>query len=710
MRSDSLFLFLRRFCPQLLLMALLAGITCQLLSSSERADAAIANLMPLNAPQFQNNWPTDHPIWQQVLKNYNAGELDQTAKLLESLTIASDAAQRLLAWRNLAVIRKDMGDQVAAIAAYRQALLLDPHNGALWCDLGWALNADAQWGEAEEAFEKALAYTPYNVQAMFGLAMAVRERDPQEALGLFQKAVALDDGYALLQVEYGVTLTMLGRYTEAVSTLERALKLDNSYTAVHPILAQLYEITGDVSKAWASYQRAQRTRPNDAALREKAQQFLAQHEKALRSAEQAQLTQRNQVKPTTIVPLETPGAPLIRVGITEGVQQLRMAWGAPLEIWERDRLLYKAPAGTWTFHRQGNRITLRSEDGRTVVTGTPPWQLNPTDPGFSSVVYDLETGQGYFFARLEHRRYRGSFELLLTADSSGMTLVNIVDLESYLLSVVPSEMPASMPTAALEAQAVAARTYTLRSLGRFKSRGFDVSGSVLSSEYRGVDVEHVRTTNAVKATAGVVLKYGSALAETYYTSNSGGYSMASVEIWGGARSYLSAQLDSHESGPEFPLGPLALENWIKGVPKVFSSQSAFITRSAFRWTYVVAASEIEARVNARKDIGRIRKVIARTRGQGGHVLTVDIVGTKGVYTVSGDSIRSMLGGLRSNLFKVETFTDGKGTPTAFVFYGGGFGHGVGLDQYGASGMAEGGYTMSQILDHYFKGTYLDKLY
>ena len=133
---------------------------------------------------------------------------------------------------------------------------------------------------------------------------------------------------------------------------------------------------------------------------------------------------------------------------------------------------------------------MRSEDGRTVVTGTPPWQLNPTDPGFSSVVYDLETGQGYFFARLEHRRYRGSFELLLTADSSGMTLVNIVDLESYLLSVVPSEMPASMPTAALEAQAVAARTYTLRSLGRFKSRGFDVSGSVLSSEYRGVDVEH----------------------------------------------------------------------------------------------------------------------------------------------------------------------------------------------------------------------------
>ena len=116
------------------------------------------------------------------------------------------------------------------------------------------------------------------------------------------------------------------------------------------------------------------------------------------------------------------------------------------------------------------------------------------------------------------------------------------------------------------------------------------------------------------------------------------------------------------------------------------------------------------RVNARKDIGRIRKVIARTRGQGGHVLTVDIVGTKGVYTVSGDSIRSMLGGLRSNLFKVETFTDGKGTPTALCFYGGGFGHGVGLDQYGASGMAEGGYTMSQILDHYFKGTYLDKLY
>jgi stage II sporulation protein D len=709
-RSDSLLLFMRKFCLQLLFMLLLIGVTFQLLPTGENVDAAVTNLTPLSAPAFQNNWPTNNPLWQQVLTTYNAGELDQTAKLLESLTNTSDVGQQLLAWRNLAVVRKDMGDQIAAISAYRRALLLDPRNGALWSDLGWALNSNAQWTEAEEAFKKALEYMPRDAHAMFGLAMAVRERDRKAALTLFQQAVALDDSYALLQMEYGVTQTMLGRYTEAITTLERVLKLDNSYTAVHPILAQLYEINGDVSKAWSSYQKAQRTRPNDSALQAKVNQFLAKNEKALRTAEQAQLTQRSQVKPTSIVPLETPGAPLIRVGIVEGIEQLHMGWGAPLGIWEQGKLLYKAAAGTWTFRRQGTQLSLRSEDGRTVITGTPPWQLKPTDSTRSTVVYDLETGQGYFFARQEHRRYRGSFEILLTSGSSGMTLVNIVDLESYLLSVVPSEMIASMPAAALEAQAVAARTYTLRSLGRFKSRGFDVSGSVLSSEYRGVDVENTRTTNAVKATTGVVLKYGSALAETYYTSNSGGYSMASAEIWGGARSYLSAQLDSPEPGPDFPLGPLALESWIKGTPKVFSSLSTFITRSAFRWTYAVAASEIETRVNARKDIGRILKVITRTRGIGGHVLSVDILGSKGTYTVSGDSIRSILGGLRSNLFKVETFTDGKGVPLVFVFSGGGYGHGVGLDQFGASGMAETGYTMSQILEHYFAGTYLDRLY
>ena len=102
-------------------------------------------------------------------------------------------------------------------------------------------------------------------------------------------------------------------------------------------------------------------------------------------------------------------------------------------------------------------------------------------------------------------------------------------------------------------------------------------------------------------------------------------------------------------------------------------------------------------------IGEVLKIIPGSRGIGGYVNRVTLVGTKGSHVVRGDSIRSTLGGLKSNAFKVEAVVGADGLPESFIFYGAGFGHGVGLSQFGAAGMAEAGMTVDEILGHYFPG-------
>ena len=111
-----------------------------------------------------------------------------------------------------------------------------------------------------------------------------------------------------------------------------------------------------------------------------------------------------------------------------------------------------------------------------------------------------EYGRGYFWAGQATRAYRGALQLL--PFPAGMTIVNQLTMEEYLYAVVPSEMPSSWPAAALQAQAIAARTYAFANLGRYRQRGFDLLGSVASQAYNGVTGETAAVRKAVDATRG----------------------------------------------------------------------------------------------------------------------------------------------------------------------------------------------------------------
>ena len=153
------------------------------------------------------------------------------------------------------------------------------------------------------------------------------------------------------------------------------------------------------------------------------------------------------------------------------------------------------------------------------------------------------------FVTVSGHTYRGSLEITPTA--SALQVVNVVGLEAYVLGVVPGEMPSSWPAAALQAQAISARSYALATL--LKGKDWDVYPDGRSQQYLGVDAETPATTAAVRATAGSVLLYNGAVATTFYSSSSGGRTQSGLDAFGLDVPYLPGQADPWDESSPFHL-------------------------------------------------------------------------------------------------------------------------------------------------------------
>ena len=158
------------------------------------------------------------------------------------------------------------------------------------------------------------------------------------------------------------------------------------------------------------------------------------------------------------------------------------------------------------------------------------------------------------------------------------------------------------------------------------------------------------------------------------------------------------------------MDPADLWNWLLSRPLTYSSQPKYSAASSYRWSFWISRVQLERRLNQGDKLGQIRSLTISGRGDNGMVKQVLITGTGGSYRLKGDKIRSAMGGLRSNLFVVEAKLGKDGLPEYFIFSGAGWGHGIGMDQSGAAGMAAAGYSSTDILKHYYPGTQLVKKY
>jgi len=292
-------------------------------------------------------------------------------------------------------------------------------------------------------------------------------------------------------------------------------------------------------------------------------------------------------------------------------------------------------------------------------------------------------------------------------ETGGIDLINLVGMEGYLEGVVPHEIgdPGADAYGAVEAQAIAARTYALARVRRNDDRPYDVEAGVADQVYRGHEKESRLASSAVRDTRGLVLEYDGNLCDTYYSATCGGHTSDIRRVWPDRPSapYLYGRPDrADDGGPSFCAGA-----------------------RNFRWRYTFSGHELGAMIRRTlppvlgipaSRVGDLVDLRILDRSRSGRVHTLQIVTSTGTFTVQDDAIRRVImlnvsrgRILPSTLFDIETVTAG-GRIGRASFVGGGNGHGVGMCQNGAIGMARRGYTYSMILDHYYPGTELKSAY
>ena len=303
--------------------------------------------------------------------------------------------------------------------------------------------------------------------------------------------------------------------------------------------------------------------------------------------------------------------------------------------------------------------------------------------------------------------YAGPFRLQGDAYGS-WSLVEQVPLERYLLGVVPHEIGAGAPAAALEAQAVLARTWAVRNQGRFAVDGYHLCADTQCQVYGDPRGAGAAVKRAVVATQSRVLSWAGQPIHAVYHASNGGVSAGFEEAWGGAGlPYLKPAIDAPSSGPQALVGRFPLPLGATGVHDFLAHGGAAYgaDHSRFRWTRSLDAGQIAKAVAAQApQLGQPQQVDVLRRGASGRVLALKIVGQGGEVVLHLDAIRRTLRPLPSTLFVVQ-----KVAPGQWLFEGGGFGHGAGLSQAGAMDLALRGWGLQQILQHYYPGTSLQPL-
>lgn len=323
--------------------------------------------------------------------------------------------------------------------------------------------------------------------------------------------------------------------------------------------------------------------------------------------------------------------------------------------------------------------------------------------------------------------YHGAFELVQSEDKKGFYLINLVEVQEYLKGVVPNEMPVRFGLEALKAQAVAARNYVLTPRTQ-AYKEFNVVDSIASQVYFGVNTESDLSTQAVMETDGIVALYNNEPILALYSSTAGGYTESYAYAFSDPltkmfpsihKPYLSAVPDKSDF-PTLEEEDKAKEFYGSKIPS-FDIESPY-----YRWQKEWAVGELEnilktTLVTQSKtgfihpafkqgdDLGKIKDIKVMRRGQSGKVIELEILTSKGCWRIAKELVVRRVFqkdgiSLPSANVVFEKKLDKNGDVTDITAYGGGFGHGVGMSQYGAGYMAA---KLNQpyynILRHYYTG-------
>ncbi|HXV13580.1 MAG TPA: SpoIID/LytB domain-containing protein [Candidatus Krumholzibacteria bacterium] len=384
---------------------------------------------------------------------------------------------------------------------------------------------------------------------------------------------------------------------------------------------------------------------------------------------------------------QTRVEPTIRVLVFSTSGSATVATTAGFRVLAGGALKFESDrGGTVSVYRDGRTLTVRHD-------ATSQSASNETEVTIEPVEKPLSVGGVW---------YPGSIRALPREDG-GVDLVSLVPLETYLEGVVPHEIgePGPDAYAAVQAQAIAARTYAMSRMKLNRDKPYDVEAGVMDQVYRGNEKRGRMTSSAVYDTRGLVLMHDGDLCDAYYSATCGGHTSDIRKIWPDRPSapYLHGRRDRGEEGGE----------------------SFCAAARNFRWRYSFSGRALGDTVRRtlpmvagvdESEVGELVDVRVRRRSASGRVQELEIVTSTRSFVVENDKIRRVVmldvgkgRILPSTLFDVETTMNGARVGIV-SFAGGGNGHGVGMCQNGALGMARKGYSYSMILQHYYPGAEL----
>ena len=424
----------------------------------------------------------------------------------------------------------------------------------------------------------------------------------------------------------------------------------------------------------------------------------------------------------------TPSSKLVRVGIgTNGFSTYEWDSATIYATGEFEVYNNKTYINTFDGNSEinismvGHIFVLTDADGKVIEKVSGPI-IFKTDFGYVGVKGLKRAGRDAI--------YRGTLQLVSCPKNGKFYIVNEIELEEYLKGVVPNEMPVSFGLEALKAQAVAARNYVLSP--RVKANpNYDVVDSVASQVYFGADTEKELSNRAVYETSGIVALYGWNLILAQYSSTAGGYTESFANAFSDPvtkkfpsdeKPYLVAKPDYDDFKP--------LNNEEDAIEFYTKKHKSFDIKSPYyRWVREWNGQEIQDEVQANiasqsatgfispavkkgETIGIINRINVTKRGDSGKIIELVIETDEGNYTVQKELVvRRLLTNhgkaLPSANVVFEHEYDENGNLIYIKANGGGFGHGVGLSQYGAGYMgSELHKSFDEILKHYYSGIVL----
>lgn len=397
--------------------------------------------------------------------------------------------------------------------------------------------------------------------------------------------------------------------------------------------------------------------------------------------------------------------------------------------------------------------------------------FEPTSPDSSFDLKAVTIGVDFHWQRLEDQRFRGALNLVVGKE--GMVAINQIDAETYLKSVISSEMSATASKEFLKAHAVISRSWLLaqvenrirpterpvsypnpyrdqtqliRWYDREDHTFFDVCADDHCQRYQGVSRAFTPTVEeAVEETRGEILTDDERIADTRFSKCCGGITEKFENCWEPVpHPYLAAVRDSDSDGSDAPAdnreqthtasAPLpdlsdetAAAQWIRTTPESFcqTTDSRILrqvltaydqeTTDFYRWKVTYTQKQLSDLIHRKSgmDFGEIIDLIPLERGSSGRIVRLKIVGSRQSFIIGKElEIRRTLSEthLYSSAFVVDREDFRQDIPGRFLLTGAGWGHGVGLCQIGAAVMGEKGYSYREILAHYFPETWLEKRY